>query len=121
MQVVPGRLFATGLLALILVACTPTPQAAPSPAAASAPAASTAARRGCELGPSGPGTRALPDVLGKPVGIAGRGDTMEISTRLLLAKHGLDPDGVTFVALGFGNGRLAAVESAAVAAAILGI
>jgi NitT/TauT family transport system substrate-binding protein len=78
-------------------------------------------RPGYELWSSGPEIRALPDVLGKPVGIAGRGDTMEISTRLLLAKHGLDPDGVTFVALGFGSGRLAAVESAAVAAAILGI
>jgi ABC-type nitrate/sulfonate/bicarbonate transport system substrate-binding protein len=78
-------------------------------------------RPGFELWSSGPEIRALPDVIGKPVGIAGRGDTMEISTRLLLAKHGLDPDGVTFVALGFGSGRLAAIESAAVAAAILGI
>lgn len=78
-------------------------------------------RPGFELWSSGPAIQTLPDVLGKPVGIAGRGDTMEISTRLLLAKHGLDPDGVTFVALGFGSGRLAAVESAAVAAAILGI
>jgi NitT/TauT family transport system substrate-binding protein len=78
-------------------------------------------RPGYELWSSGPEIRALADVLGQPVGIAGRGDTMEISTRLLLAKHGLDPDGVTFVALGFGSGRLAAVESAAVAAAILGI
>jgi ABC-type nitrate/sulfonate/bicarbonate transport system substrate-binding protein len=78
-------------------------------------------RPGFELWSSGPEIRALPDVLGKPVGIAGRGDTMEISTRLLLAKHGLDPDGVTFVALGFGSGRLAAIESAAVAAAILGV
>ncbi|HLH21650.1 MAG TPA: ABC transporter substrate-binding protein [Chloroflexota bacterium] len=78
-------------------------------------------RPGYELWSSGPEIRALPDVSGKSVGIAGRGDTMEISTRLLLAQHGLDPDGVTFAALGFGSGRLAAVESGAVAAAILGI
>jgi NitT/TauT family transport system substrate-binding protein len=78
-------------------------------------------RPGYELWSSGPEIRGLPDVVGKSVGIAGRGDTMEISTRLLLAKRGLDPDGVTFAALGFGSGRLAAVESGAVAAAILGI
>jgi NitT/TauT family transport system substrate-binding protein len=78
-------------------------------------------RPGYELWSSGPEIRTLADVIGKAVGIAGCGDTMEISTRLVLAKHGLDPDGVTFAALGFGSGRLAAVESGAVAAAILGI
>ncbi len=78
-------------------------------------------RPGYELWSSAPEIRTLSDISGKSVGIAGRGDTMEISTRLLLAKHGLNPDGVTFAALGFGSGRLAAVESGAVAAAILGV
>jgi NitT/TauT family transport system substrate-binding protein len=78
-------------------------------------------RPGFELWSSAPDIRTLPDVLGKSVGIAGRGDTMEISVRLLMAQHGHNPDGVTFATLGFGSGRLAAVQSGAVAAAILGI
>jgi ABC-type nitrate/sulfonate/bicarbonate transport system substrate-binding protein len=44
-----------------------------------------------------------------------------MSTRMLLSQRGLDPNGVAYTALGPGAGRLAAVQSGAVAAAVLSI
>jgi NitT/TauT family transport system substrate-binding protein len=68
---------------------------------------------------SQPEVRTLADLRGKPVGVIGRGDSMEISARLVLAQAGLDPNAVAYTALGPGNARLAAVQSGAVAAALL--
>lgn len=63
----------------------------------------------------------LGDLKGKPVGIIGRGDSTEMSARMVLSQRGLDPNGVAYTALGPGAGRLAAVQSGAVAAAVLSI
>jgi ABC-type nitrate/sulfonate/bicarbonate transport system substrate-binding protein len=74
-----------------------------------------------ELWSSRPDIRTLGDLQGQAVGVISRGDTMEISTRLALKQAGLDPDGVAYTALGPGTARLAAVESGALPAAVLGI
>jgi ABC-type nitrate/sulfonate/bicarbonate transport system substrate-binding protein len=74
-----------------------------------------------ELWSSQPEIRTLADLQGKSVGIISRGDTMEVSTRLAMRKAGLDADSIAFTPLGPGTARLAAVQSGAVAAAVLGI
>jgi NitT/TauT family transport system substrate-binding protein len=63
--------------------------------------------------------KTLQDLAGKSVGILTRGDTTEISTRLLLLKAGLDPNGVAYTALSTNQIILAAVESGSVAAGVL--
>jgi NitT/TauT family transport system substrate-binding protein len=68
-----------------------------------------------------PEIRTLADLSGKSVAVIGRGDTTEISARLALFGAGLDPDGVAYTALGPGGARLAAVQSGAVAAAVLSL
>jgi NitT/TauT family transport system substrate-binding protein len=74
-----------------------------------------------ELWSSGPEIRTLSDLQGKSVGIISRGDTMEVSTRLAMLQAGLDADAVAYMPLGAGTARLAALESGAVPAAVLGI
>jgi NitT/TauT family transport system substrate-binding protein len=64
---------------------------------------------------STPDVRTLADLMGKPVGVQARGDTFEIATRLLLHKHGLDPNGVIYAAIGTGSQRIVAMETASVA------
>ncbi len=78
-------------------------------------------RPGYELWSNRPEVRSLADLQGKMVGIIGRGDTMEIATRIVLGKAGLDPNGVAFVPLGAGAARLAALQSGSVDAAVLGV
>ena len=46
---------------------------------------------------------------------------MEISVRMVLAKHGIDANSVSYTPLGYGAARLAAIRSGAIPAAILGI
>jgi ABC-type nitrate/sulfonate/bicarbonate transport system substrate-binding protein len=74
-----------------------------------------------EIWSSQPGIQQIGDLEGKAVGVIGRGDSTEISTRMALIKRGLDPNGVAYTALGPGGSRLAAVQSGAVAAAVLSI
>ena len=74
-----------------------------------------------ELWSSEPEIRTLSDLQGKSVGIISRGDTMEVSTRLAMLQAGLDADTVAYMPLGAGTARLAALESGAVPAAVLGI
>ncbi|TAK24558.1 MAG: hypothetical protein EPO26_04880 [Chloroflexota bacterium] len=74
-----------------------------------------------ELWSSDPAIKTLGDLKGKSVAVIGRGDTMEISARLALAKAGQDSDGVAYVALGPGAARLAAIQSGSVAAAVLSL
>jgi len=74
-----------------------------------------------ELWSSTPEIRTLRDLVGKTVGVQTRGDTMEIQTRLILAKYGIDPATVTITAMGVGSQRLAAIETGAIPAAILSI
>lgn len=78
-------------------------------------------RPGYELWSSSPEVKTLADLKGKSIGVQSRGDTMELSVRMLLAKHGIDPNSVSYTPLGVGGARLAAIKSGSIAAAILGI
>lgn len=78
-------------------------------------------RPGYELWSGRPEIRTLADLAGKSVGINNRGDTMEVSARLVLQKAGVDPNAVAFTPLSSGQTRLAAVQSGAIDASILGI
>jgi len=61
----------------------------------------------------------LADLRGKSVGIATRGDTLEIATRLALAAAGVPPDSVGYSPLGSGTGTRAALESGALPAVVM--
>ncbi len=64
--------------------------------------------------------RKVPDLRGKGIGIASRGDTMEGAANLMLRKHGMDPvRDVIWVALGTG-GRVTSLAAKTVDSAVLG-
>jgi NitT/TauT family transport system substrate-binding protein len=63
--------------------------------------------------------KTLADLKGKSVGVATRGDTYEIATRLALQAAGVAPDSVGYTPLGFGSGVGAAIESGALPAVTL--
>ena len=64
--------------------------------------------------------RHLKDLRGKRIGVTSRGDTQELSVRLLLRKYGIDANSVAYVAVGFGAQRLAALQAGTVDAVPLG-
>jgi NitT/TauT family transport system substrate-binding protein len=72
-----------------------------------------------QLWASDPAIRTLEDLKGKQVGVVSRGDTHENSVRLLLMAQHIDPNSVPFTALGFGTGRVAALNAGALPAASL--
>lgn len=64
--------------------------------------------------------RKVPDLRGKGIGIASRGDTMEGAANLMLRKHNMDPlRDVLWVALGAG-GRVTSLAAKTVDSAVLG-
>ena len=63
--------------------------------------------------------KTLADLKGKSIGVATRGDTYEIATRLALQAAGVAPDSVGYTPLGFGSGVGAALESGALPAVTL--
>jgi len=77
-------------------------------------------RPGYQLWSGQPEIKTLRDLIGKRAGVTSRGDTQELSTRLLLRKHGIDPNSVVYVAVGFGAQRLAALQAGAIDAVPLG-
>jgi len=77
-------------------------------------------RPGYQLWSAQPEVRMLKDLIGKKVGVTSRGDTQELSVRLLLRKHGIDGNAVVYVPVGFGATRLAALQTGVVDAAPLG-
>jgi NitT/TauT family transport system substrate-binding protein len=77
-------------------------------------------RPGYQLWSGQPEIKQLKDLLGKRVGVTSRGDTQELSVRLLLRKHGLDANAVAYVPVGFGAQRLAALQAGSVDAVPLG-
>jgi ABC-type nitrate/sulfonate/bicarbonate transport system substrate-binding protein len=77
-------------------------------------------RPGYQLWSGQPEVRTLKDLIGKKVGVTSRGDTQELSVRLLLRKHGIDGNAVVYVPVGFGATRLAALQTGVVDAAPLG-
>jgi ABC-type nitrate/sulfonate/bicarbonate transport system substrate-binding protein len=66
-----------------------------------------------------PEIKTIQDVKGKAVGIQSRGDTFETSMRLVLLKHGMDPNSVSYTPLGFGDARRAAIASGSLPVAII--
>ncbi|MGZ8464217.1 MAG: ABC transporter substrate-binding protein [Candidatus Binatia bacterium] len=62
----------------------------------------------------------LKDLRGKRVGVTSRGDTQELSVRLLLRKYGIDANSVSYMPVGFGAQRLAALQAGSVDAVPLG-
>jgi ABC-type nitrate/sulfonate/bicarbonate transport system substrate-binding protein len=76
-------------------------------------------RAAYQLWSSTPDVKTLQDLIGKRVGISSRGDTHEIAMRLLLRKHGIDPNSVVYAPIGTGAARKSAIETGAVDAATL--
>ena len=68
---------------------------------------------------STPDIKRIEDLKGKKVGIAAFGSGLEICARTILAKHGLSPDDVTFIANGRHSQAYASLESGQVAATII--
>jgi NitT/TauT family transport system substrate-binding protein len=66
-----------------------------------------------------PEIRTLNDLKGKSIGIATRGDTFEIGTRLALQAAGIPSDAVGYSPLGFSNAIAAALVSGALPAVVL--
>lgn len=77
-------------------------------------------RPGYQLWSGQPELKQLRDLIGKRVGVTSRGDTQELSVRLLLRKHGIDANAVAYVPVGFGAQRLVALQAGAVDAVPLG-
>jgi NitT/TauT family transport system substrate-binding protein len=61
----------------------------------------------------------LSQVQGKAVGIQTRGDTFEISLRIILKNNGIDPNSISYTPLGYGGGRRAAIASGSLPFAVL--
>jgi NitT/TauT family transport system substrate-binding protein len=62
----------------------------------------------------------LNDLKGKTIGIATRGDTFELSTRLMLQSAGFSPDAVAYTPLGFGANAGAAFAGGGLPAVVIG-
>ena len=77
-------------------------------------------RPGYQLWSARPEIKSLKDLIGKKVGVTSRGDTQELSVRLLLRKHGINANAVAYIAVGFGGTRLAALQAGTVDAVPLG-
>jgi ABC-type nitrate/sulfonate/bicarbonate transport system substrate-binding protein len=77
-------------------------------------------RPGYQLWSGQPEIKTLKDLVGKKVGVTSRGDTQELSVRLLLRKHGIDANSVVYIPVGFGGTRLAALQTGTVEAVPLG-
>jgi NitT/TauT family transport system substrate-binding protein len=61
----------------------------------------------------------LDQLKGKVVGTSGPSGFVDIATRIVLNKNGIDPSSVKYQAAGFSNSRLAALVSGAIAATML--
>ena len=77
-------------------------------------------RPGYQLWSGQPEIKSLKDLIGKRIGVTSRGDTQELSVRLLLRKHGIDANSVAYISVGFGATRLAALQTGIIDAAPLG-
>jgi NitT/TauT family transport system substrate-binding protein len=72
-----------------------------------------------EVWTNAPDVRTLADLVGKPVGVQSRGDSTELALRIALTEKGISPTDVTYLAVGVGGQRLAAIQAGSVAAATL--
>lgn len=73
-----------------------------------------------KLWATSPDIKALADLKGKQVGVAARGDLLEVSVRAALLKNKIDPESVGYTALGFGaNLRMAVLRTGAIPAVVV--
>jgi ABC-type nitrate/sulfonate/bicarbonate transport system substrate-binding protein len=73
-----------------------------------------------KLWATNPDIKTLADLKGKQVGVAARGDLLEVSVRAALLKNHIDPNSVSYTALGFGaNLRMAMLRTAAIPAVVV--
>ena len=77
-------------------------------------------RPGYQLWSGHPEIKSLKDLIGKKIGVTSRGDTQELSVRLLLRKYGINANSVVYIPVGFGGTRLAALQAGTVDAVPLG-
>jgi ABC-type nitrate/sulfonate/bicarbonate transport system substrate-binding protein len=63
--------------------------------------------------------KSLADLKGQVVGVISRGDTTEIAMRYYLARHNLPDDYLSYVPLGTGAARVAAITSGSYAASLI--
>jgi NitT/TauT family transport system substrate-binding protein len=77
-------------------------------------------RPGYQLWSGSSEIKSLKDLVGRKVGVTSRGDTQELSVRLLLRKHGINANSVAYIPVGFGGTRLAALQAGSVDAVPLG-
>src|SRR5581483_3310778 len=69
---------------------------------------------------TGPETKSLADLAGKPVGVQTRGDLFELALRAALLKQNLAPDSIIYSPLGIGTAqRLAIMQTGSMPAVIL--
>lgn len=64
--------------------------------------------------------KTLDDLKGKTVGVASRGDSNEVTVRMLLAQQHIDPSTITFTALGSPANAISALQAGAVPVAVIG-
>lgn len=73
-----------------------------------------------KLWATSPDIKTLADLKDKQVGVAARGDLLEVSVRAALLKNHIDPDSVAYTALGFGaNLRMAMLRTGAIPAVVV--
>src|SRR5262245_1714781 len=68
-------------------------------------------RPGYQLWSGNAEIKTLKDLIGKRIGVTSRGDTQELSVRLLLRKYGINANSVAYIPVGFGATRLAALQT----------
>ena len=64
--------------------------------------------------------KTLEDLKGKTLGVASRGDSNEVTMRMLLAQEHIEPSSIIFTALGSPANAISALQAGAVPAAVIG-
>jgi ABC-type nitrate/sulfonate/bicarbonate transport system substrate-binding protein len=67
-----------------------------------------------------PDIKTLDDLKGKSIGVSSRGDSNELTVRMLLNQKHLDQSAIAYTAVGSSSGAMAALLSGAVPAAVVG-
>jgi NitT/TauT family transport system substrate-binding protein len=64
--------------------------------------------------------KTLQDLKGRTIGVASRGDSNEVTVRMLLAQEHIDPSTIAFTALGSPANAISALQAGAVPVAVIG-
>jgi ABC-type nitrate/sulfonate/bicarbonate transport system substrate-binding protein len=78
-------------------------------------------RPGYDIWSTGPEVTTLADLVGKTLGIQSRSDTTDLAARMAFQQHGIDPNSVSYLAIGGGAQRMAAMQTASAAAVVLAV